>query len=432
MKKILSAFLALLLLTFSLLPAVAEEEDKGSVTVFNYDKEYNQRFTNATGIKVNISNYGDDEGDGDSDIATRISDIFTTKNPDIDVISFWADDALSLVTEKGFYTDLSQSETLKSAFDELYPNISSVMTNEAGEIIAWPVVVDASARTVETYYLTEGGYETPNTWDELLDVLKQMHEDEFFQETGTVPFDVLNDDKNDLLTFFVNQYLQNCAMNGDTLSFDTEDFRRIAARILDETPDTAPVVREDGTEDAIFCMATGSNVINKDQLVPYQFHEGEDPKVYTSVRVFIINPYSNNKENAFKYIEYFAQKRTVEDYALYQTMTEPLEDESVVADITATEEKIAALEGSEDNAEEVASLKEELASLEQYRYTVSAEDIAAWQSFSKLLYVSTKTLIPEDSGLSNYLTMLEDGLITLDEFIQQGNTIVQMIETEEK
>ena len=101
MKKILSAFLALLLLTFSLLPAVAEE-DKGSVTVFNYDKEYNQRFTNATGIKVNISNYGDDEGDGDSDVATRISDIFTTKNPDIDVISFWADDALSLVTEKGF------------------------------------------------------------------------------------------------------------------------------------------------------------------------------------------------------------------------------------------------------------------------------------------------------------------------------------------
>lgn len=404
--------------------------EKGRISVLGFHTTYNSGFTQNSKIIVDVKELRD------VDIMEEISRMLVTRDGSVDVIGFWSQDGLQAVKEKGFYTDLFASDVLRGAYEELYPNVAASMRN-GDELAVWPVVVQPSLRTEDRDILDACGIQTPKTWEDLLDALPAVVASDLFLEGGYVPFGVLRYDRASMLEFFVQQYLL-CEQGREAeVDFNTEVFRKVAGRILEEIPVVDPRPREDGTEDSVFQLQSVSNVINTHQLPPLRLRADAPANIEASVLVLVVNPYSSHRAEAMAYVEYMATKRTVEDYALFASMDEPLCNEDTRERLRQAKEEIAQeksrkvpSEESAEHAQRLQALELEIQGLEENLYIVTAEAIRQYQQYAPQLTVLENTLILYDESMSSLCGRLAYGNMTLDGFVEQANRHVQMIYTE--
>ena len=127
------------------------------------------------------------------------------------------------------------------------------------------------------------------------------------------------------------------------------------------------------------------------QFVPRIFPE-QNSAVETYVTIAVVNPYGKNQEAAIQFLEYCATHLTDGSYFIYDNLTEPIENPSMVAQLDELAEKIALLEQKADkeraDEDTLRDLQDQYANMEQWRYFSSAEDIAYYQEMAKSLYVS--------------------------------------------
>lgn len=406
------------------------KEEKGQITVLGFHTTYNSGFTQQSKILVDVKELGD------ADIMEEISRMLVTRDGSVDVIGFWSQDGLQAVKEKGFYTDLFASDVLRGAYEELYPNVAVSMRN-GDELAVWPMVIQPSLRTEDRDILDACGIQTPETWEDLLDALPAVVASDLFLEGGYVPFGVLKYDRASMLEFFVQQYLL-CEQGREAeVDFNTEVFRKVAGRILEEIPVVDPRPREDGTEDSVFQLQSVSNVINTHQLPPLRLRADAPANIEASVLALVVNPYSSHRAEAMAYVEYMATKRTVEDYALFASMDEPLCNEDTRERLRQAKEELAAersrkvpSEESAEHAQRLQALELEIQGLAENLYIVTAEAIRQYQQYAPQLTVLENTLILYDESMSSLCGRLAYGNMTLDAFVEQANRHVQMIYTE--
>lgn len=169
------------------------------------------------------------------------------------------------------------------------------------------------------------------------------------------------------------------------------------------------------------------------QFVPRIFPE-QNSAVETYVTIAVVNPYGKNQEAAIQFLEYCATHLTDGSYFIYDNLTEPIENPSMVAQLDELAEKIALLEQKADkeraDEDTLRDLQEQYANMEQWRYFSSAEDIAYYQEMAKSLYVSEGSPLTYDDALQVLVQRYLNGAFDAETFAKECQNHVEMIYAE--
>ena len=359
-----------------------------------------------------------------------------TRDDRVDLYAFAAYDGLLTIKEKGFYVDLRQSKALSQAHRQLYPAFADAMLNDMQEIVAWPVTSNVMLREHDHYIIEQYHISVPDNWDEALDLVKELEEQDFFADNDYVPFDMWQYNQQEMLAYLEQEYLLGIYTAGGKLTFDTPVFRRLAERILREVPIVNPYPRRGEGESMLF-MSASSNILNENFIAPLKVDPDAPEKINAALRVFVINPYSKHKEEALQYLEFLAGKRTLEDYGLYQSMDQPILNESTYKQWEAAQAELANMrdmtvadEQRQDAEYRIAQLEETIRYLEESMYMVSQKAIDNYQQFAKQFVVLEDSLILYNDKFAELSQRMIHGGISLDEFIKQADEYIDMVQTE--
>ncbi len=405
-------------------------ENETELVMLNHYTVHADEFTRQTGIQVVSQNVQGESAMWD------ISQLMSTQDPSVDIFAFYMDEGLEFVKRKGYFVPLDGSAVLTQAEDELYPAIARHLRTEAGALAVWPVYGEILYRMTDTAMLNKYGFEAPTTFDELLDLIPQILESDLLRTEEYVLFDTMAYTRTDMFAYLVQNYMLTCMTKGVQVDFNTDTFRHLAQRVLTEPGDTDPCPRgEEGTEEALFALTCGCNVITPNILPPLQL-SGEDGGILTDVTVLAVNPYSEHQQEAIAFLEFMATKRTAEDYGLYASMTEPLAYPGAQENLDDLRAQESALLAQSDVKDEQARqdtlevLRLKIADAEASLYQVSPETIANYHRLSEQFVVLEEAMAVDGQRLQGLIAMTAEGDFPLEDFIRQANEYVWMVEAE--
>jgi hypothetical protein len=404
-----------------------------SINVLGFQSVYERQFTNKTGINVNevdrLYNSMAEE------IATRL----LSRDSNVDIFAVWSDDGFSAIKEKGYYTDLSQSSVLENASHELFPAFKAVITDGKSKIAAWPFFSYTHLMAEDKELLESYGFKAPANFSELLDPFPKILQSGLLEDNDYIMFDTISCCRSDLLRLFVRQYIREAQMRGETPLFNDPAFLDTANRILDEMPEQDPVPRgEEGEESPLFILDNINNRLDEETHAPLAACAKSHPAVEVQLLLLFVNPYSNNKSEAIKYLEFLSNKRTTEDYALFATMTEPAIDPAINKKYRETCQELKkekALEKAEPDVpmhkEKILALQEEAEYLQKQQVIVSKKAIENYHSLSPYFVVMQNEDIAKSQGMNTLLSRLLDSNMSLNTFAQSADEYFRMVIAED-
>lgn len=395
MKKFLSLMLCAAL-TLCAFAAHAENTELNIATNQYYAlMERMEQFEQESGISITCEK--------SVDIMDTISTAYVIKNPDIDLFVFTAYDGLYTLKNMKYYAPLTGSAILQDAFQHVYPALRPVCTDDD---TLMGLIIDASpmGMMVLTEYLDEWGMKSPETFDELLDVCNEILEEGLLpEETGLL---MQKYTQSGMMDLFMKYYIMTSLQEGRRLDFTDETFLHYVQRIKDELP-----------------------AEEEPRIFPEQ-----NSAVETYVTIAVVNPYGKNQEAAIQFLEYCATHLTDGSYFIYDNLTEPIENPSMVAQLDELAEKIALLEQKADkeraDEDTLRDLQDQYANMEQWRYFSSAEDIAYYQEMAKSLYVSEGSPLTYDDALQVLVQRYLNGAFDAATFAKECQNHVEMIYAE--
>ena len=336
MKKFLSLMLcaALPLCAFA---AHAENAELNIATNQYYAlMERMEQFEQESGISITCEK--------SVDIMDTISTAYVIKNPDIDLFAFTAYDGLYTLKNMKYYAPLTGSAILQDAFQHVYPALRPVCTDD-DTLMGWIIDASPMGMMVLTEYLDEWGMKSPETFDELLDVCNEILEEELLpEETGLL---MQKYTQSGMMDLFMKYYIMTSLQEGRRLDFTDETFLHYVQRIKDELP--AEEEPRMAFENIFMIPGASSAPSQMIQFVPRIFPE-QNSAVETYVTIAVVNPYGKNQEAAIQFLEYCATHLTDGSYFIYDNLTEPIENPSMVAQLDELAEKIALLEQKADKS----------------------------------------------------------------------------------
>lgn len=362
------------------------------------------------------------------DIMDTISTAYVIKNPDIDLFVFTAYDGLYTLKNMKYYAPLTGSAILQDAFQHVYPALRPVCTDD-DTLMGWIIDASPMGMMVLTEYLDEWGMKSPETFDELLDVCNEILEEGLLpEETGLLMQEYTQSGMMDL---FMKYYIMTSLQEGRRLDFTDETFLHYVQRIKDELP--AEEEPRMAFENIFMIPGASSAPSQMIQFVPRIFPE-QNSAVETYVTIGVVNPYAKNKEAAIQFLEYCATHPDDGSYFVYENLTEPIENPTVVTQMEETVAQIAQLEQKTDrecaDEDKLLELKEKYANLETRRYLSSPEDIAYYHEMAQYLYVSEGSPLSYDDALQVLVQRYLNGAFDAATFAKECQNHVEMIYAE--
>lgn len=362
------------------------------------------------------------------DMMDTISTAYVIKNPDVDLFLFNTYDGLYTLKNMNYYAPLTDSEILQEAFAQVYPSLRSVCMD--GEtLMAWIVSASPMGMMVTNEYLDEWGMKCPETFDELLDVCNEILAEGLLpEETGLL---MQKYTQSGMMDLFMKYYIMTSLQDGRRLDFTDETFLHYVQRIKDELP--AEEEPRMAFENIFMIPGASSAPSQKIRFVPQIFPD-QNSAVETYVTIGVVNPYAKNKEAAIQFLEYCATHPDDGSYFVYENLTEPIENPTVVTQMEETAAQIAQLEQKTDrecaDEDKLLELKEKYANLETRRYLSSPEDIAYYQEMAKSLYVSEGSPLTYDDALQVLVQRYLNGAFDAATFAKECQNHVEMIYAE--
>ena len=357
--------------------------------------------------------------------------------------------------QKEYLLDLSDDEAVRALVNRMYPALAEGLMQD-GKIYAVPASMYASTLGYSPYVLEQLGLteeDLPKTFPEFLEFVGRW-DDEF---AGDYPafslFTDMLDMENAKLTFFdraLSLYEATLRSRGEQITFDTPLFRELLSALesanlpeLSESifSDTVGVSRaytifdSEAKPTALFDFfySASINDYNLDEgykplLLP---RAGDTPALMVAyMDVYVVNATSKNADLARAYLE--TVTKNLGDgltRSLLPEENEPVESPNMVENLREGE---AALKDAEARGDEesAAILREQVASLESYRYAISPELIEMYRGIADKLTLSQASAIASDYAsdlLKRYLT----GQLDMEGFIRQLEQKLRMSQMEQ-
>ena len=365
-----------------------------------------------------------------SDYDQTVANVLNTKNSDVDIICIAPGDTvdLKLLKTKGFFTDLSGSEIISAQVNRLYPAFRKALTTDDGKIIGWYDMVDTYLPDATMDVLEANGMTFADTLLEMFQQITQLADEGVFDDEGMAPLGYPGYDRKSILTMTLRRYLNEQQLLGNRITLNNAELKELLNYIMEHVPEVEDAFPQNEDGYSLYELQNGMS-ITKNCHMPLKIGTSSPAAIPATAYVLIVNPYSQHKEEAIRYLEYRAQ-RTDDDmaYRVFADMTDPLVNTYQLERIAEMESQIAALEAQEQTAEvkeQLSELRASKAEAEKYRYTIDAEDIAAWQAVAGNIVVPEENYFTKD--FRKLVTRLAEGNLTVDGFVQEGNRYFEMV-----
>ncbi len=371
---------------------------------------------------------------------------------------YFTEGSYDALRRKGYCADLSSSETLMAAVDSMYPFVQDVLTQD-GKLHAVPLNVSATTIGYYTAALDKVGLtadDLPTSLWGLLDFIEVWYEDYADEYPEIQLFEYSTDDYSTLLNLIFEAQMAACDREGTALTLDTP----VVSKLLSRLEQLKPILQETSSSDgetmvfdadspgALFssyadCLPNryGHNPSYEATPLLLSLDEGMEPALHMNLSGMILNPASKNAEAAITFLEYVVEHMPADRrIALEPGYNEPLEYEYYASNKKNIADWISEMEESMANASEeekamyednIQYARESLQSLEDERWAVDEEDIAAYRSLAAALVVPTSNpFYGESAKMTSLLQRFSDGQLSADQFVKEFSRIYQMIEME--
>lgn len=397
----------------------------------------------------------------------------TTDTPDVavaylstnteDPAGGWFLDALN---NKGYCMDLSVYPVVKQYVESLNDAFRSLVTTEDGKIFAVPTTVYGGySFSYNSDVLTEMGLtvdDLPTNLVELCEFITRWN-DEFVEEyPNYAPLDSTESYRDRMFRLILREWNSYCQATGQALHFDDPIFRTLVTafenmrydnieksnqKTSDEESDYKAPLIYSGT--SIF-DAYYDRISYGDDNTPLMIRMTltKDTEFYLGtgdVEVYYVNPRTTDKEEVGELLEYVIKAIDKTDLIeLVKDNTTPIENEYFQSNMETYNEDIEMLQeqyeaaSEEEKADYKQMLEETIKYRDEYekvgRYTVSPEYIERYQNvILPSLFVWKPTALDctdDSSGLQTLVTRYIDKQITIDQFIKEMDSRLNMIRLE--
>lgn len=382
------------------------------------------------------------------------------------------------IVQKGYTADLSSSAVLSTDIQAMYTNIQRVITDQTGNPVAYPYMLLLSHWQVNEalWRYIFGDEPIPSTFDQFMDAMvlwENTYADEypeinfsgnfdhaywvrtivnaFAQQYGQTdsPLDLTSPilrsvlEKLEQVRDIRKKYGRNIDFIADGEFFPFPDIFIIAGfnNVLLDPIESQPHLEENSFEDAQDGM-----YIDMPALV---FREGAQPLVPGEMIVWFVNPYSQHKELAIRYLEHAARMENNFRvfYATHPDANEPLAYEGYAQSIQEKEshrDELKALLNEADGDQRVAienalvSVENWLSNTEKEKWIISEKAIAHYRAFAPFIrfFEDNTYITPQGSAMLQQLDSLyqryANGTISLDNFISELDRKMGMLYLESK
>jgi ABC-type glycerol-3-phosphate transport system substrate-binding protein len=343
--------------------------------------------------------------------------------------------------EKGFLYPLDSDEIMSDA-ERMYPHIREAIISQgkpAGVVSRYGAIAMGYQREVADR-LGIAEQDLPRTWLEFLKFASEWP-DAYGYDFPDASLFFFDDFRYLLLRSFTNDYISLREYKGEPVLFDTEMYRELLAALekVDFSSYTSP--DSDALFEVLGVDVTLSYVPNPMFTPrPITFIECETAVLPAYMDVYVINPHSQNLDAAVKYLEtiewnmdavlmlnIFEDYNDPIDYPYYQYEYD--EHMKTLGELNKALESADETK-REDIKEKIIEAEAKLQALENDRYLVSPEQIAAYRAIAK------KTVLTSDifnqEVFKDMLSLYLNGQLTADQFVQEMDRVVRMMELEEK
>lgn len=375
---------------------------------------------------------------GHGEVSTVLSRDYSSQNSlvedmmnrsdDIDVYVISADSAdYQAVFDRGYMAELTENEELRAVAERMYPAMREALSID-GELCAMPVSCYFWLPFVNREAMEKLGLEMediPTNWDDFLDFLVEL-EDRLPEDGSIRLFDSYQSDVESRRSVFDRifaSYQQLLKKDPDAVSTEQmaallQKLERVDFRALgqpsEEEVQNEEFFDDDGTVYYLFEMNMVTTIESITNMQPMVMSLTADtPRMLvTSATVAFVNPFSKNRELALEYIEGLAENLPDStEYVIFADKSEPVENRYYQDNITQMQESIDRLQAEYASAEDadrqaleeaIANAEENLKDYEQYRYSITEEDIAWLKQYADALTLQGNNWLYSDNSGDAY------------------------------
>ena len=405
--------------------------------------------------------------------ASAVIQALTNHDATVDIYKLPADYVYSRILDKGLAADLSASEILSADAQAMDPRILELLTDSEGHLRAYPADM-----SLQRWYVSDGLWQlvygddpVPTTIEALLTAWLQwetIYADDYPQVEFLEGFTYSAWCKR-LIELYAMQYEQP----GEPLDLNAPSLKTALGLLAQINDARRRANRATTNEDymegwaevaPIISLGMGAQVMQtfwsfdsgidpnlygvewaKRSVLPLTFAEGDPLQYHASMYVYVINPYSEHLETAFKFIEHatYLESDPYVAYATHPQLTEPVEDPNNEHWVAIWREEKERLEAALATAEpaDIPELKEDLARtdyqlelVEKNRWLISTEDMASYRAISNQLDFHAHSLFVDSRNEAS--TVIRDlcaryctGNLSMDAFLNElSNRLAMMIQ----
>lgn len=424
--------------------SVAINENKVAISNGNKIYVYDDSSTNSEMIQIVISDGGsyDFINMADADMRNKYKNIaikhvdmrlqgdlieeMLVKSTNIDVYCYYTGykDFISMYNH-GYLMKISSQDIITRSVDNMYDGIQDIVKLN-GNVVCYPIEITSNLLGYNPKAFADLGLsekDVPKTWEELLSMLSELPQMlEGTDYVGCIARDS-NSVKSALLGEMFNQYeiylrqnediefeFENEIMHNLFQIFDGIDFEGIWGdwQYYDE-------------ENAVFNLYVefGSDYISSStcNIMPLSFDEEDNSIIKCGMYVMFINPYSNNKEMATKYIEsivnYLPETLRAE---IYRDWNDVIRKEGYNEKLKQIEQEIELLEKARDDTQNEEEYEAYDKLINDRRAVYERFDKASWlvskEGLKLYQEIANRIIIDIDYGLDfNEILRLSDQYI---------------------
>ena len=429
--------------------------ENGALTIFGeFGSDTHTKFVrNHPEIAVDVS------GDYTSDIETLTQSMVSdTGAYDVLLMSLSYMPVERLI-EKGYCADLSQSPEIMERVSAMYPEVVEPLMAD-GKLYGVPVGMSGTCYGVnmelwESLGLTEE--DLPTSLPVLYDFAANWVWDYGEDHPEISLFDLGSYSSQMLYSLLLNDYIAYMQKQGGELAFDTPAFRRLMEgfsaidfeeilSVQDQDEDTY------WTPDALFStsMSVGYLAYRDERFQPLYLavEEGGEPFIGMNLSVLTVNPRTKRMDEALLYVSEYLDNldKTSAYITLFPDHNDPVENDYYQTNLESMQESLAKMQESLENASEenraeieqqIQWQEESIADWENYRYSVTEEQIADYrENVAPLVYVIRQNVFlnadtSATSEINKLLMQYMEGAVNLDSLVRELDQRVRLMQLED-
>ena len=300
---------------------------------------------------------------------------------------------------------------------DLYPAFQNALMDN-GNLVGW--YVDAQPwgwQVLSPDLLEELALSAPTTFDELLDVSKVLFDSGLLSRDYVLMLEYRYT-QQDMLTFYLRQFLIASERVDGQINFLRPEFARIAEKIRNTVPETS---KENLFADYEVFTSSAASVTPSTyiELIPSVLDDAPSGLYYLTV-VAVINPYSNNIDGAIDLMRYLAAWKSDIAYLWDSSLSKPIIRPDYDEKVAQYQAEIARLEAKENRTtqdeDDLDRARSSLAYITEHPYSVSPEDIAHYQELVQYAYIPGDSPVTFDDALKTLMQRYLNGAFDAEGF----------------